>query len=190
MKLHREVTQRFLTEEELLTEGLLSSLMAGVNAVKNYGTALSGALHAHKELKTLDGQKELTTANLKAAALEIRGQLQTAAAALSDKAKSMLDAAIVKMGGAKLTGAYTSRNYYRDYLVYTMVKPAAELTGGDAVNAALEKVWDKILGAIITAVTGVPAIDDIKDFAGMASSLIKASGNFATKLSALRPAAP
>jgi len=188
MKLHQEVTQLFLTEQDL-NEGLYTSLVAGVNTIKNYGNALAGAVKAHKELKTLDGQKALTTANLKAAALEVRAQLQTAVSTLSDKAKSILEAAITKMGGAKLAGAYTSRNYYRDYLVYTMVKPAAELTGGDAANAALEQVIDKILGAIITAVTGVPGIDDIKDFAGMATSLVKASNNFATKLSALRPAA-
>lgn len=191
MKLHQEVTQMYLAEEEIfLTEGVLSTLQAGVNSVKNYGNAIVGAVQAHKELKTLDGAKVLTTATLKAAALDIRAQLIDAAKRLTDKGREFLDAALEKMGAAKLSIAYTSRNYYRDYLVYSMVKPAMSLTAGKVASIVVDQVIDKVIGVIITAVTGVPALDDIKDFADMGSKMVKASSAVANKLASLRPTDP
>jgi hypothetical protein len=189
MKLHQEITQMYLSED-LLTESILSSLQAGVNSVKNYGNAIVGAVKAHKELKTLDGSKVLTTATLKASALEIRAKLIDAAKRLSDKGREFLDSALEKMGAAKLSVAYTSRNYYRDYLVYSMVAPAMSLTGGKIASVAADQLMDKIIGVILTAVTGIPSIDDIKDFADMGAGLVKASSAVANKLASLRPTDP
>lgn len=199
MKLHQEILeledqQYYLTEEEqLLVESLLTTLQAGVASVKNYGLALSGALKAHKELKTLDGQKTLSTGSLKEAAIELRRILQDLATAMSDKMREILNSAVKKMGAAPLIGAYTSRNYYKDYMVYTMLKPAADMAGGEGgglKKVAAEQVMDKVVGAIITSVTGIPNLDDIKDFADMTKGLVKASNTFATKLASLRPAQP
>lgn len=176
-----------LSEQELVAEGIFSTLQSSVNAVKSYAKNLSAALATHKELKSLDGKKVHTTDELKQEAIRLRKEMMDIIGSSSPQMKKLIDAAVQKMGAAPLHGAYTSRNYYKDLVVYSMLKPVTDVSLTDVKNFGIDRVMDKLLGFIITAVTGVPAIADVKDAADVASSLVHASNNLATKINSFKP---
>jgi hypothetical protein len=183
-----KLNELVLSEQELIAEGILDTLKNSVTRVKNYAANISAAAAAHKELKSLDGKKTWSTANLKQEAIRIRNELAAAYSAFTAKTKAVFDTAIAKMGAASLKGTYTSRNYYRDFLAYSMMKPVVDLSMSDVGKAVTDKLIDQLTGFVITAVTGVPSLADLKDVADVVASMTKASGTLASKINSLKPA--
>lgn len=189
MKLH-ELHQHpasELTEQTILAEDILGVLKSGIAAVKNYASNISDAAGTRSQLKSLDGKKTWTTENLAAEATRVRSELAAIANAASAKVKNSIIYALKKMKAASLFGPYLSRNYYHDLMSYMMVKPVAELTKKAGGKFVLDKVIDNLMGYVITVITGIPALDDIKDAGEMAAKLVKASNTLATKINSLRP---
>ena len=183
-----KLNELVLTEQELIAEGILDTLKNSVTKIKNYASNISSAASAHKELRSLDGKKVWSTENLKQEAIRIRSELAAIYSNFSSKTKAVFDAAIEKMGAASLKGAYTSRNYYRDFLAYSMLKPVIDLSLSDVGKAVTDTLIDKLTGFVITSVTGVPSLEDIKDVGGVVASMAKASNNLASKINSLKPA--
>lgn len=178
-----------MNDQEILAEGILDGLKSAVDSVKQYGLNIATAAKAHKELKSLDGQKTWSTQNLQQEAIRIRKELIDILTSASPKVKMAVATAVTKLKAASLSGAYTSRNYYRDFLVYSMIKPVADISKAKVGKFSADVIIDKLVGFVIVAVTGIPALDDIKDAADMATKVVKASSDFARKLSSLQPEA-
>jgi hypothetical protein len=185
-ELHQPVLGK-LTEQTILAEDILGSLKSGIESVKNYATNISAAVSVRSQLKSLDGTKNLTTENLAAEATRVRSELAAIANAASDKVKNSIIYALKKMKAASLFGPYLSRNYYHDLMAYMMVKPVAELTKRAGGKFLLDRVIDNLMGYVITVITGIPALDDIKDAGELARKMVKASNTLATKINSLRP---
>lgn len=179
-----------LLTEALLIEGILSAIQAGIDKVKEFGGNISGGVQARSELKSLDGKKAPGNENIKAACLELRAELAAKYADATPAVRAAFDVGLGKMGANSVSGTYLSRNYFTDYVAYCMLKPIFDVDRSTLVDKAKKVVADKFVGFVITAVTGIPNIDDIKDAAEMSAALVKASNNLGAKWKSLRVANP
>jgi hypothetical protein len=182
--------------EEIFTEGILSAVQDGYQTVKQFGSILKSATQAHRQLRSLDGKKTFTTETLQSEAIRLRKELILILADIPSNRAQKIKYCVKKCGGAAFDGTYTSRNYYTDFIVYTLIKPIvlAAKPADDAtaalnvgMNLALDKLVDKLVGYLLVIVTGIPNIDDIKDIADMGVSMVKATSSLANKINSLKP---
>lgn len=176
-----------LTEQEIIAEGILDTLKTGVDKVKQYANTIKSASSAHQKLRSLDGTKTFTTETLKDEAIRLRKEIIAKLSTASVKVQNIVIAAIKKLGAAALQGIYTSRNYYHDFIIYTMAQPILDMTGGKALKFGAAYLADKLFGILITTVTGMPSLDDIKDMGQMASGFVKVTSDMARKIDSLKP---
>lgn len=177
-----------LTEQEILAEGILDSLKAGIEGVKTYATHMRSVVSTHKQLKSLDGFKTFTNETLKDETIRLRKHLILSLSDASPKIQSATAKIILRLKASPLTGIYVGRNYYHDFIIYTMIKPLIDMSITTVAKFSMDRVVDRIFGFLLVTITGIPSLADVKDAAEMAKSLATATANFARKIDSLKPA--
>ncbi len=178
--------QTVLLIEEQLMENILTSIQAAIDKVKEFGGNISGGLRAKSELKAADGKKTNANANMQKECIKLRNELHTLYNAATPEIKATFDAGLSKLGATRITGVYLSRNYYSDYIAYSLLKPIFDVNRANITDKAKQIVADKFIGFVVTAVTGIPNLDDIKDAAEMSVALVKASNALGAKWKSLK----
>lgn len=177
---------RLTEEEKLLVEGVISSISSGLQAMKNYFTNMSSAVSTASSLKANDGKRGFEQTPIADSAKKMRSDCAELYKNTSPKVQKTIDLFLKKTSAAKLTGPYLSRNYFKDFTVYYLVHSILSVTKNQAKEKGLELIIDKLVGFALTVITGIPSIDDIRDFADMAKSAVKISNNLATKINQLQ----
>lgn len=184
---HIILQKEILTEEELV-ENILTSIQTGIDKVKQFSNNISAGLSARSELKNANGKKTAANDNIKKAALELRTELAQLYSQAAPTTKQAFDKALNKISASKIHGVYISRNYYSDYIAYSILKPLFDVNRATISDKAKDIIVDKFVGFAITAATGIPNLDDIKDVADMSVALVKASNDISVKWKNLKVA--
>ena len=187
MKLENIVlTEEQLILEEILNEGIFDRISSGLTATKTYFNNLKSGSAVKSELKALNGVKSPDNEAIKAACIELRKELLTLYTNSEPLTRKSFDFMMKKIGGTPISGLYTSRNYYSDFIKYSTVKPIFDVNNANISEKATAFVADKFVGIAISVLTGIPNIDDIKNVADLTIKGIKVSNDVANKWNSLK----
>lgn len=179
------VKEILLSEEQILIEGVVSSLRGGLNAMKSYFSNLAKLKGSHATLKSRDGARGFEQSELADEARKYREQVKELYQDATPKVKGLVDSLLKKANVSSVDKINTSRNYYKDFIVFYVVFTFLSLTKNTILEKGLEVVADKLFGMALTVLTGIPSIDDIRDVAQFSKVAVQVSNDLATKINSL-----
>lgn len=183
-----QMSPQFLTEAELL-ESIFSKLRDSFKRTREYLANISAAISTAKELKSRDGKKIEPSAAVILAAKEMRERCRRLYETASDKMKAAVDKILAAAGVSLLSAISISRQYFKEYVVLSAVFNLLSATAVGGAKAAFDFALDQATGAIITAVTGIPNIDNVKDAASVAKKSVTALNSIASTINSLKDTA-
>lgn len=176
---------QFLTEAELL-ESILSKLKDSFDRTCEYLENISAAISTAKQLKSRDGKKIEPSAAVIFAAKEMRDRCRRLYEAASDKMRAAVDKILSAAGVSLLSAVSISRQYFKEYVVLGAVFNLLSSTASGNAKAVFDFALDQVAGVIISAVTGIPDIDNIKDAAAVAKKSVRALNSIASTINSLK----